>query len=162
VLVSASANTAIWSATTGSVTFATNAGTATTSGFATNAGTATVAGNLSGGATLPDYLAPAVGALTMGSSVAVNAATANDFRLTLTASTATIASPSNPVDGETIKFQLTQDATGTRILTWNTVFDFGALGTATLSITPSVTDIVGFVYNAAKSKWLYLGSLLGY
>lgn len=151
--------------------FSTNAGTATIAGFAANAGTATtavnagtatVANSIGTGITLPDYIAPAVVTLTMASAITVNAALGNDFRVTLTAGTGTISAPSNPVDGQRIDFQITQDATGTRALAWNAAFDWGVAGTAVLSTGASVTDITGFIYNASKTKWLSVGTILGF
>ena len=114
------------------------------------------------GATFTGFIAPAMAALTFGSSIAVNAALGNDFRLTLTASTGTIANPSNPVDGQRIDFQVTQDATGSRTVAWGTSYNFGAAGAPTLTTTASKTDIVGFIYNAAKSQWLYAGGAFGF
>src|SRR6185437_13971955 len=60
-------------------------------------GTWVNAGSFTGG-TLTQYLAPAVVTLTFGATISVNAALGNDFRLTLTASTGTIANPTSPVD----------------------------------------------------------------
>jgi hypothetical protein len=126
------------------------------------AGNAATATNLAGGATLPDYLAPAVVSLTFGSSIAVNAAAGNDFRVTLTSSAGTFASPSSPVDGQRITFQITQGSGGSFSVAWNAVYDFGAAGTPSLSTTAGDTDIIGFIYNAAKTKWCCCGAALGF
>jgi hypothetical protein len=115
------------------------------------------------GATFTGYIAPAVAALSQSAgAVAVNAALGNDFRLTLTASGWTISNPSNSVDGQRIDFQLTQDGTGSRTVSWGTSYSFGTSGAPTLTTTASKTDIVGFAYNATLTKWLYLGSSLGF
>lgn len=119
------------------------------------------AGAVFTGGTLTQFLAPAVVSLTFGATISVNAALGNDFRLTLTASTGTIANPANPVDGQRIDFQVAQDGTGSRTVAWGTAYDFGASGAPTLSTAASKVDIIGFVYNAALSKWIYLGSVLG-
>jgi hypothetical protein len=113
------------------------------------------------GGTMTGALAPAVVALTFASSIAVNAASGNDFRVTLTASTGTVAAPSNPVDGQVIKFQITQGTGGSFTLAWNAAFNFGTAGAPTLSTAAGDVDIAGFVYNAALSEWCYLGSSLG-
>jgi hypothetical protein len=115
-----------------------------------NAGTAT---NLAGGATFPDYVAPAVTALTFGASIAVNAALGNVFAVTLTASTGTLANPTNPVDGQLIRVRVAQDATGSRTLAYGTAYDWGAAGAPTLSTAANKVDILVFEYNAALSKW---------
>jgi hypothetical protein len=103
-------------------------------------------------------IVPAVVTLSQsGGSVAVNAALGNDFRLTLTASGWTIANPSNPVDGQGIVFVLTQDATGSRTLTWGSAYNFGAGGAPTLSTAANAIDVLGFIYDSAISKWVYAG-----
>jgi hypothetical protein len=107
------------------------------------------------------YVAPAVNALAFGSSIAVNAALGNDFRLTLTASTGTLANPANPVDGQEIKVQVTQGTGGSFTLAYGTAYDFGAAGAPALSTAAGKVDILRWVYNAALSKWCYLGAALG-
>lgn len=130
---------------------------------AAGAATAAAAASLPlAGGTLTGRLAPAVVALTFASTIAVNSALGNDFRLTLTASTGTIGTPANPVDGTVIEFQVTQDSTGSRTVAWSAAYNFGAASAPTLSTAASKTDIIGFKYNAAKTQWLYLGSTLGY
>ena len=114
------------------------------------------------GGTMTGYLAPAVVSLIFGSSIAVSAALGNDFRLTLTASTGTVAAPSSPADGQVIKFQITQGAGGSFTLAWNAAFSFGAASAPVLSTAAGDVDIVGFVYNAALGAWCYLGSALGF
>jgi hypothetical protein len=114
------------------------------------------------GGTMTGFLAPAVAALTFGSSIALNAALGNAFAVTLTASTGTLANPSNPVDGQTIRVRVIQDATGGRTLTYGTAYDFGAAGAPTLSTGASKVDILGFEYVASLSKWCYLGAGLGF
>lgn len=134
----------------------------TTGSSASCSGNAATATNLAGGATLPDYVAPAVAALTFGSSIAVNAALGNAFNLTLTASTGTIANPANPVDGQVVRFRVSQDGTGSRTVAWGTAYDFGAGSAPTLSTAASKVDIVAFEYLASISKWACLGSGLGF
>jgi hypothetical protein len=114
------------------------------------------------GSTYTGYLAPAVVSLTFASTVTVNAALGNDFRLTLTASTATMGAPSNPVDGQAIRFQITQGTGGSFTVAWNSAYDFGTSGAPTLSTAAAAVDIVGFIYNASLSKWCCVGSALGF
>jgi len=106
-------------------------------------------------------VAPGVVALADASTIAVNAALGNDFRVTL-GGNRTMGAPSNPVDGQDITFLVTQDATGSRTLSWNSAYDFGATGAPTLSTAASASDLIGFKYVAAKSKWCCLGSGLGF
>ena len=117
------------------------------------------------GGTLTGALAPAVAPLTYGTSVAVNAALGNVFTLTLTASTATIAAPGNPVSGQVIEFDLTQGTGGSFTVAWASGsggFDFGTAGAPTLSTTAGDVDAVSFRYSASKGKWLCLGYALGF
>lgn len=104
---------------------------------------------------------PAVRTLTFGSSIALDASKGTVFILTLTASTGTLAAPSNPSDGQLIRLRLFQDATGGRTLAFNAIYDFGAAGAPTLSTGANKLDILGFEYIASASKWQYLGSSLG-
>ena len=114
-------------------------------------------------ATLAGYLAPAVNALAFGTPITVNAALGNVFKVTLTASGGSISNPTNAVDGEIIRFRLTQDATGTRTIAWGPQYDWGSTAGAansapTLSVTASKTDVLAFEYNAAGTAWMYLGA----
>ncbi len=120
---------------------------------ANTTGNAATATNLAGGATFPAYVAPKVVTLTFGASIAVNAALGNIFAVTLTASTGTLANPTNPVDGQLIRVRVAQDATGGWTLAYGTAYDWGAAGAPTLSTAASKVDILVFEYNAALSKW---------
>jgi hypothetical protein len=133
--------------------------TAGTPGTWTNAGSLYA---LLSGATFTGAIIPAVVTLTFVASgtTLVNAALGNDFRLTLTASTTTIGNPSNSVDGQRIDFQINV-GTGPYTYAWGSNYDFGTAGTPAVSGTASDIDIIGFVYNAAKGKWIFLGAALG-
>ena len=62
-------------------------------------------------------------------SIAVNAALGNVFAVTLTASTGTLANPTNATrDGQPIRVRVIQDGTGGRTLAYGTAWDFGAAG----------------------------------
>ena len=123
----------------------------------------TVAGSLQkSGGTLTGWVAPAAVTLTFGVSIALDASRGNTFAVTLTASTGTLANPTNPVDGQTIRARVIQDATGSRTLAYGGAYDFGAAGAPTLSTAASKVDILGFEYVASLSKWCYLGSGLGF
>ncbi len=108
---------------------------------------------------------PAVVTLTDASVVTVNAILGNDFRLLMTSgvgSTRELGTPSHPWDGQRIVFQVTQDGSGSQVLTYTSAYDFGAAGTPTLSTGGNATDILQFTYNASKSKWLFTGAVLGF
>lgn len=113
-----------------------------------------------GGGTMGGALAPAVVTLAQaGGTVAVNAGLGNAFNLTIGGSW-TISNPSNPADGQVIRFRFTSG--GANVTSWDTDYDFGAGTAPALSVTASDVDIVAFEYVASISKWCCLGSGLGY
>lgn len=135
---------------------------ADTSGAAAAAQTDAEAASLPrSGGVMTGKLAPAVVTLTDAATIAVDASQGNDFRVTLTGNR-TMGAPSNPADGQMIMFELTQDAVGSRIVTWDAVYNFGANGAPALSTAPNIIDQVGFKYNAGQGKWLCTGSALGF
>jgi hypothetical protein len=107
------------------------------------------------------YVAPAVVTLTDAATISVDAALGNDFRVTIAASR-TISSPTSSVDGQRITFQITQGSGGGFAVSWGSAYDFGAAGAPTLSTAAGKTDVLGFIYNAALSSWLCVGSALGF
>ena len=114
------------------------------------------------GVTYAGYEAPAVVFLVDGASIPVNAAFGNDFRVTL-GGNRTLANPTNPVNGQRILFQIIQDGTGSRTLAYGTAYKFSAtLPQPVLTTTLAATDILGFVYSAAQSKWLFISFLAGF
>lgn len=96
-------------------------------------------------------------ALTMGATVATNAALGNHFYGTLSAN-ATFSAPTNPTDAQKITYELAQPASGGPWTgTWNAIFDFGGTGAPTLSTAANAVDLVGFVYSSRLTKWMYAG-----
>lgn len=63
-----------------------------------------------------------------------------------------IGAPTNLQDGITYSLELVQDATGTRVPTWNAIWDFGAAGTPVLQTTAAKADKVYAQYNARTGK----------
>lgn len=114
-----------------------------------------------GGGTLTEAIAPETVTLTYGSTVAVNAELGNAFNLTLTGN-ATISNPTNPADGQVIRFRITQGSGGSHTASWGTAYDFGTGSAPTLSTTAGKVDICAFEYVASISKWAALGAGLGY
>jgi hypothetical protein len=72
--------------------------------------------------------------------------------VTLTASGHTIGAPSHLYDGLCVSLEIVQDATGSRTVNWNSIWDFGALGLPALQTTASKADRVFGQYNARTSK----------
>lgn len=115
---------------------------------------------------LADALNPHVTALTDASSTTVDASLGNHFRLTFTSAVGnsrTVANPTNPTDGQRIIFELIQDATGSRTVTWGTAYGWGTDVTVpTLTTTASKRDFVGFIYNSTAAKWYGIAVARGY
>ena len=95
--------------------------------------------------------------LTDASSITVNAALSDVFRVTL-GGNRTLANPSNPADGQAIVFEVIQDATGSRTLAYGTAYSFPAsIGTPVLSTTPAYHDFIAFRYDASTTTWYCVG-----
>ena len=107
-------------------------------------------------------LAPAVISLTDATTIVVDASLGNDFRVTI-GGNRTMVNPANPSDGQKITFQVTQGSGGAFTLTWGSSYEFSAgLPQPTLSTTAGQTDLVGFIYNADKGKWLLVAFVSGF
>lgn len=133
------------------------AGTMLTEAFTSPAFAASAAATVE-----PSALAPAVVALTDGPTITVDASQGNDFRVTLAASR-TMATPSHPTDGQQIIFQITQGSGGSATITWDTGYEFSTeLPQPTLSTAAGETDLLGFIYNSAKSRWLLAAFVNGF
>ena len=111
--------------------------------------------SVAGVKTFADALDLSVQTLTDLATIAVDAASANKFHVTL-GGNRTIANPTNAVDGRLVIFRLQQDATGSRVVTWASDYRFrGDLAAANvvLSTGANIIDRVGFEYVAADAKW---------
>ena len=107
-------------------------------------------------------IAPTVVPLTDGATIAVDASLGNDFRVTI-GGNHTMGTPANPANGQQIIFQVTQGSGGSSAITWDTGYEFSTgLPQPTLSSAAGQTDLVGFVYNASKGKWLLAAFVNGF
>ena len=107
-------------------------------------------------------VAPAVVSLSDAATIAVNASLGNDFRVTIGANRA-MGNPANPADGQKITFQITQGSAGSATITWGSAYSFAtSLPAPTLSTTAGQTDLLCFIYNAAKGKWLLAAFVNGF
>jgi hypothetical protein len=88
---------------------------------------------------------PAVLALTFASTLNTNCALAQAFSTTLTGNM-TLANPTNAVAGQTYRWFLKQDATGSRTLTLGSAFKTAG-GAPTLTTTASATDRYSAYYD---------------
>ena len=103
-------------------------------------------------------------------SIAVNASTpvgcatnaTLPYRVTMNAN-AGLANPTGMLDGQRIKIEFLQDATGNRLLTLSNAWAFGSDITGlTLSTNANATDFITAVYNSTASKWRVIGFVRGY
>lgn len=107
-------------------------------------------------------LAPAVINLADTATITIDASLGNDFRVTIGGNRA-IANPINAVDGQKMVLQITQGPGGPYTVTWGTAYSFStSLLQPTLSTTAGQTDLLGFVYNASKGKWLFVAFVNGF
>jgi len=67
----------------------------------------------------------------------------------------TIGAPTNGQTGQFVSLLVIQDGTGSRVLSWNAVYEFTADTAPTLTTTASLGDLFVFRYNGAK--WLEVG-----
>lgn len=110
----------------------------------------------------PGAVAPAVVNLTDAGTIAVDASLGNDFRVTIAASR-TMGNPAHPADGQKIVFHITQGSSGSATITWGGSYQFSSgLPQPTLSTAAGQTDVLAFVYNQAKGKWLLAAAVIGF
>lgn len=94
---------------------------------------------------------PMAGVLTDGASVAWNG-DSNGQLVTLTlGGNRAMAEPTNIVQNTMYLLRVAQDATGSRLLTWNAAFKFGVTGAPTLSTGASKVDFLSFVGGAGNT-----------
>lgn len=95
-------------------------------------------------------------------TIATDASLADLFRVTI-AGNRTLGNPTNPTDGQVVRWEIKQDATGGRTLALDTKFVFGTdLPSITLSTAAGATDILLASYNLAQDEWRVLGISKGF
>lgn len=147
-----------------------------TGAFTTLSATSTV-----GGAGFTNYLAapPAIGTTTpaggrftyahtapvavtfSATAMAVDCALSNVFTTTLTANVTTAPTLSNPKDGQSINWFLTQDGSGGRTMTWPTSFKWPGGSAGVLSTAINSVDLLVATYRASTGYW-YCSLLKGF
>lgn len=106
---------------------------------------------------------PGVVSLPYAATVTTDASTGNLFDLTLTGNV-TLANPTNPVDGKTIRWRIRQDATGSRTVTLGNKFVIPSSATSPLpfSTGANAMDILAATYHAGRDKWDIVAFVMGY
>jgi hypothetical protein len=88
--------------------------------------------------------------LTDGATINVDASSSNVFRVTL-AGNRTLAAPTNLSDGQTIVILVYQDATGSRTLSYASIYDWPGGTAPVLSAAANARDVITCVYDGTKS-----------
>lgn len=91
-------------------------------------------------------------AVSYAASITVNCQLSNVFTTTLTGNITTVTL-SNPQDGQTINWFLTQDATGGRTITWPASFRWPTGVSRTLSTTGNSVDMLIATYRSSVGFW---------
>jgi len=86
-------------------------------------------------------------------AMAVNCALSNVFTSTHTANVTTAPTFSNLKDGQTLNWFITQDATGSRTMTWPTSFKWPGGTAGVLSTAANSVDLLVATYRAATGFW---------
>jgi len=100
--------------------------------------------------------------LTDAATIATDASLGTHFRVTL-GGNRTLGEPTNPTDGQKCTWEVIQDGTGSRTLSFNAVFAFGTdVPSPTLTTTANKRDFITAVYNSTADKWYVLAVSKGY
>lgn len=86
-------------------------------------------------------------------TMTLNAALSNVFTTTFTANVTSAPTISNPNDGQTINWFITQDGTGTRTMTWPTSFKWPGGTAGVLSTAINSVDLLVATYRASTGFW---------
>jgi hypothetical protein len=92
--------------------------------------------------------------LTDGATITWDVGSSPVAKVTL-AGNRTLSAPTNSAAGQFISLTVIQDATGSRLLTWNSAYEFTGDVAPTLTTTASKADIFVFKYNG--TVWLEVG-----
>lgn len=107
-------------------------------------------------------LFPAPVTLSDGATISTDASLGIHFRVTL-GGNRTLANPTGATDGQRITWEIIQDGTGSRILSYGSKFAFGIDVTSpVLSTTAGARDFVTAIYNSVTDKFYVTGFARGF
>ena len=86
-------------------------------------------------------------------AMTVNCTLSNVFTTTFTANVTTAPTISNPQNGQTINWFITQDGTGGRTMTWPSSFRWPTGATRTLSTAANSVDLLVATYMSSTGFW---------
>lgn len=106
---------------------------------------------------------PHVVSLSYASTLNTDASAGDIFDVTLTGG-ATLANPTNPINGKTLRWRITQDNSGNRAVTLGNKFVIPTSATSPLpfSTAGNKTDILAATYHAGRDKWDIIAFVMGY
>ena len=106
---------------------------------------------------------PTVVALSYASTLNTDASLGDIFDVTLTGA-ATLANPTNPVDGKTLRWRIRQDATGNRAVALGNKFVVPSSATSPLPFSTAANkmDVLAATYHAGRDKWDVIAFVMGY
>lgn len=96
---------------------------------------------------------PPVAVAFHATEMVLDCALSNVFATTLTANVTTAPTLTNPGDGQTINWFLTQDAGGTNEITWPATFKWPGGTVPALSTGGDAVDLLVATYRAATGHW---------
>lgn len=101
--------------------------------------------------------------LTYASTLNTDASSGDIFDVTLTGNV-TLANPSNPVNGQTLRWRITQDSTGGRLVTLGGKFNIPSSATSPLPFSTAANkmDVLAATYHAGRDKWDIIAFVMGY
>jgi hypothetical protein len=106
---------------------------------------------------------PTVVALTYAATLNTDASAGDIFDVTLTGA-ATLANPTNPVDGQTVRWRITQDGTGGHAVSLGDKFVIPSSATSPLPFSTAANklDVLAATYHAGRDKWDVVAFVMGY
>ena len=100
--------------------------------------------------------------LTDAANIATDASLGNVFRVTL-GGNRNLSAPTNPTDGQKITYEISQDGTGGRGLTFDSAFNFGLdIQSFTPSSGANKVDYIGCIYKSSTGKWNVIAVAKGF
>lgn len=96
---------------------------------------------------------PPVAVTFSATAMTLDCTRSNVFTTTFTANVTTAPTISNPQDGQTINWFITQDATGSRTMTWPTSFKWPGGTAGVLSTAANSVDLLITTYRSSTGFW---------
>lgn len=105
---------------------------------------------------------PTVVALTYAATTATDASEGSIFDITLTGNV-TLSNPTNGVNGQTLRWRIKQDATGSRTVTLGNKFALpGSVSSLEFSTAANKLDILAATYHSGRDRWDVVALVTGY